>query len=307
MTKPNPITKPLESTAGSEQAQRSDLRRAWKKFIGTPAVVAATIFLLLLVTVAIFAPQIAPHDPLEQDLIKSLMPPAFQSGGNWSFPLGTDSLGRDLLSRIIYGARVSMSIGGVAVIFSGTLGVLVGLLAGYYGRWVDAVLMRLADIQLAFPFILLAIAVMSVLGASLLNIILVLGITGWVVYARVVRGAVLVVKQQDYVQAAKAMGARDGRVMFKHVLPNITASVTVLATFAFAQFILAEAALSFLGLGVRPPTPTWGGILAEGRDYMAMGWWITTFPGIAIMLTVLAVNIVGDWLRDMLDPNLRRQ
>jgi peptide/nickel transport system permease protein len=287
---------------------RSNLQRMARQFIRTPSVMMAAGFLLLITVVALLAPYIAPHDPLLQDLTNlSLKPPAFLAGGDWSYPLGTDSLGRDILSRIIVGSRVSLMIGFIAVISSGLIGVAFGMLAGYYGGWVDTVLMRLADIQLAFPFILLTIAVMSVLGPGLRNIILVLGVTGWVVYARVVRGAVLVVKQQDYIQAARALGARDGSVLLRHVLPNIFGSTTVLATFAFAQFILAEASLSFLGLGVQAPTPTWGGILADGRDYMGLAWWITTFPGVAIMLTVLAVNVLGDWLRDMLDPSLRGQ
>lgn len=296
----------VESTEEQGPVQ-SHFRRIRRQFLRAPAVMIATIYLVLLVLVALFAPLVAPHDPLLQDLTNlSLKPPAIFPGGSWTYPLGTDALGRDLLSRIIYGSRISLLIGVVAVLFSGTIGVLLGMIAGYYGRWVDAVLMRLADIQLAFPFILLTIAVMSVLGGGLQNIILVLGVTGWVVYARVVRSAVLVVREQEFVHAALALGARDMRVVLKHILPNIFGSVTVLATFAFAQFILAEASLSFLGLGVQPPTPTWGGVLAEGRDYLSIGWWITTFPGLAIMFTVLAVNILGDWLRDMLDPNLSR-
>jgi len=188
---------------------------------------------------------------------------------------------------------------------SGTVGVLLGLVAGFYGGWLDHLIMRLADTQLSIPFILLAIAVTAAVGPSLQNVIVVLGVTGWVIYARIVRGEALSLRQVEFVQAARALGARDLRLILQHVAPNVVAPVIVTATFAVAQFIVAEAALSFLGLGVQPPTPTWGGMLADGREFLATEWWIATFPGLAIMLTVLAINIVGDWLRDRFDPRLR--
>lgn len=272
----------------------------------TPVPIMASLALLLLVLVAaVSAPWVAPHDPLQQDLIhRSLQPPAF-AGGDWAYPLGTDGLGRDLLSRIIYGARISLLVGGIATAISAVLGVTIGVVAGFFGGWIDAVFMRIADMQQAFPFILLAIAVMAVWGPGLVNLMLVLGVTGWVIFARVVRSVVLVLKGQEFVQAARALGLSSTRIMVRHILPNVASTVLVLASFAFVQFILAEAALSFLGLGVPPPTPTWGGILAEGRVYMIVAWWITALPGIAILVTVLAVNLVGDWLRDLLDPRLR--
>jgi len=274
-------------------------RRFWH---AGPAVLAG-LALVVIFLVAALAPVIAPHDPYDQDILgRNLLPPTFLEGGRRAFVLGTDALGRDLLSRLIHGARTSLLVGVVAVAVSGTLGVGLGLVSGYYGGRIDRLLMRLAEVQLSFPFILLAIAVIAVLGAGLRNIILVLGVTGWVTYARIVRGTVLPIKTLDFVSAARALGAPDRRIIFRHILPNVMGSVAVLGTFSFAQVILAEAGLSFLGLGVQPPAPTWGGTLADGRLYLATAWWLTVFPGLAIMVTVLAINVLGDWLRDALDP-----
>jgi peptide/nickel transport system permease protein len=262
--------------------------------------------LVLIVVAAITAPLVAPHDPERGVLIDSKKPPVWAEGGSSDYLLGTDALGRDVFTRVLYGARISLVVGITAVVLAGAIGILLGLFSGFYGGRVDDIIMRFADIQLAVPFILLAIAILAVLGQGLDKIILTLGISGWVTYGRVVRGEVMSWREKEFVEAARAAGARNMSIMFKHILPNTVASIIVIASFAVASTILAEASLSFLGLGVPPTTPTWGGMVAAGRDYIITGqWWIYTFPGIAIMLTVLAINVVGDWLRDFLDPRLR--
>ncbi len=226
--------------------------------------------------------------------------------GEVEYILGSDALGRDVFSRLIYGARVSLSVGIVAVVIGGTLGTILGLLAGYYGGRLDDVIMRIADIQLAFPFILLAIMFLVVMGSGVLNLILVLGIGQWVTYARMARGQTISQREKEYVEAARALGARDASILFQTILPNILAPLTVIASFNVASVILSEASLSFLGLGVPPTIPTWGGMLAESRDQLLAGrWYLAVFPGVAIMMTVLAFNILGDWLRDFLDPRLK--
>jgi peptide/nickel transport system permease protein len=255
---------------------------------------------------ALAAPALVPHDPSRGELADSKLPPAWLEGGSATYLFGTDTLGRDILSRVIYGARISLLVGFTAVAIAGAAGVLAGLLAGYYRGWLDHVVMRFVDIQLAVPFILFALAVLAVLGPGLKNLILVLGVTGWVTYARVVRAQVLAFREREFVEAARALGAGDLRIMFRHILPNTFAALIVIASFAVAATILAEAALSFLGLGVPPATPTWGGMVADGREQILTNrWWMYVFPGAAIMLTVLSINAVGDWLRDFLDPRLR--
>jgi peptide/nickel transport system permease protein len=272
---------------------------------GLPAVVLAALgFLTVLVIVALLAPVIAPHPPARVAMAKRLTPPVF-AGGTWTYPLGTDSLGQDLLSRIMFGARVSLMVGVCAVLLSGTLGVTLGLVSGYRGGLVDDVVMRVAEIQLAFPAILLYIAAMATLGPGLWKIIVVIGVVGWVSYARIERGVVLAVRQEEYVTAAQAMGAPVGLILRRHILPNTMAPIIVVASFSLATTVITEASLSFLGLGVPPSVPSWGSLLADGRDYLRQAWWITTFPGLAIMATVLAINLIGDWLRDVLDPRLR--
>jgi peptide/nickel transport system permease protein len=210
------------------------------------------------------------------------------------------------VSRLLYGARVSLLVGFAAVLVAGAVGVALGLVAGYYGGRLDDLLMRVGDVQLAFPVLVLAIAVLSVLGASLGNVIVVLGVTGWVTYARIARAETLSLRQRDFVEGARALGARDGAILWRHILPNVLPPITVVATFSVARTIIAEASLSFLGLGIPPPAPSWGAMLDEGRNYLTTGWWLALFPGLAILLLVLGINLVGDWLRDALDPRVER-
>jgi peptide/nickel transport system permease protein len=254
---------------------------------------------------ALLAPALSPFDPLEQDISQRLREPGWQDARGQIHLLGTDHLGRDILARIIYGSRIALMVGLSAVLISGLLGMGIGLCAGYFGGRVDDFFMRLADVQLAFPFILLAIAVIGVLGPSLRNIIIVIGVSSWVVYARVVRGEVLSIREREFVQAAIALGSLDGRILLRHVLPNAFTPWLVVATLDMARVIVIESALSFLGLGVQPPTPTWGGMLADGRVYLSTAWWLATFPGLAILITVLGINLFGDGLRDTLDPRLK--
>jgi peptide/nickel transport system permease protein len=259
---------------------------------------AAALGLILLA--AVFAERLSPYGPNEQDIMKRLQPPGIPG-----HVLGTDEVGRDILSRLIHGARISLLIGVIAVGVSCPLGVLVGLVAGYAGRRTDDVLMHVTDIQLAIPTILLAIAVVAVLGPGLPNVIITLSVTGWTLYARLVRGQTMTVKTRDFVQAARANGAGDARIVLRHVLPNVFSPVIVVAVFAVANMIVLEATLSFLGLGVEPSVVTWGRMLNGGRIYLSTAWWLTAFPGLAIFVTVLAVNLLGDHLRDWLDPRLR--
>jgi peptide/nickel transport system permease protein len=263
------------------------------------------IVVLAVLVAAVFASFVSPFDPLAQDIGQRLKEPGWQDAQGRIHPLGTDHLGRDILSRIIHGSRIALSVALAAVAISGVLGMAVGLVSGYFGGRVDDFFMRLADIQLAFPFILLAIAVIGVLGPSLRNIIIVIGVSSWVVYARVVRGEVLSIREREFVQAAVALGSRDYRVLVRHVLPNAFTPWLVVATLDMARVIVIESALSFLGLGVQPPTPTWGGMLADGRVYLSTAWWLATFPGLAILVTVLGINLLGDGLRDTLDPRLK--
>ena len=255
---------------------------------------------------ATLAPALAPADPARNDLLARLTPPAWMVGGSWAHPLGTDTLGRDVVSRLLYGARVSLIVGFSAVVLAGVLGVLLGLVSGYYGGRLDDALMRLGDVQLAFPALVLAIAVLAVVGSGLGNVVLVLGVTGWVTYARIARGETLSLRHREFVEGARALGARDAEILWRHVLPNVLPSITVVATFSVARTIIAEASLSFLGLGIPPPAPSWGAMLDEGRNYLTTGWWLALFPGLAILAVVLGINVVGDWLRDTLDPRLER-
>lgn len=265
------------------------------------------LILLALLICGVAAPLIAPFDPQEQRLEARLQAPKFQK--LWSSPhvLGTDNLGRDLLSRIIYGSRISLLVGAATVVAAGLLGCLLGAVAGYFGEMVDEVINKTTEIFLAFPFLLLAIAIMAFLGQGVFNLILALVLSRWVQYCRVVRGEVLSLKEREFIQAARALGGRSAYIIARHVLPNTLPSVMVIATFAMAVVIIAEASLSFLGLGVPPSIPTWGSMLSEGRSYMYRAPWLTIFPGMAIFITVLGINLLGDGLRDVLDPKLSRQ
>ena len=254
----------------------------------------------LAVTAALGAPLLAPHDPVTADFAQGLKPP-----GTPGHPWGTDQLGRDLFSRVLYGARIALFIGLCTVLLTAVAGGLVGLLAGFFEGWAGAVLMRLADVQLSFPFILLALTINAIVGLGLRNIIISLAAAGWVVYARVVRGEVLSVKRREYVQAAAALGMGRHRILFRHVLPNVAPSIIIVASLQFSQFIVAEAAISFLGFGVQPPTPAWGSMLSESRDFLYVAWWLAAFSGAALALTALGFNLVGDWLRGILDPKFR--
>jgi len=254
---------------------------------------------------AVFAPQLAPWDPARQMLMKRRRPPMWQERGLREHPLGTDHLGRDILSRILHGGRISLGVGLTAVTLSALIGVTLGLLAGFFGGRADALIMRVVDVFLAIPYILLAMGVVFALGPSLLNVILVMAVTRWVQFARIVRADVLSIREREFVAGARARGNRALRLLLRHVLPNALTPIIVVATLELAFMIIYESALSFLGLGVQPPTPTWGWMLSDGRNYVATAWWLATFPGLAIMLTVLAVNLLGDWLRDTLDPRLK--
>ena len=286
----------------------SPARREWVAFLRRLARRRTALFGLCVVVavlvLAVAAPWVTSWDPIEQDIPSRLQAPGSVHASGRVHVLGTDHLGRDLLARIVFGARPALLVGFAAVAISGLLGLVLGLVSGYFGGLVDDVFMRLADIQLAFPFILLAIAVIGVLGPSLPVIIVVIGVSSWVVYARVVRSEVLSIREREFVQAARALGVRDVRILLRHVLPNALTPWLVVATLDMARVIVIESALSFLGLGVQPPTPTWGGMLADGRVYISTAWWLATFPGLAILLTVLGINLFGDGLRDTLDPRL---
>jgi peptide/nickel transport system permease protein len=260
------------------------------------------IIVLFVLLMAIFAPIIAPFDPQAMNPVKMLKPPIWIDGSDPEHLLGTDNLGRDILSRIIYGSQVSLLVGIASVVLAGIIGVFVGLVAGYYGGIVDMILMRLVDSFLAIPNILFALVFLAVFGPSVPTLIVVIGITNWVVYARMVRGEALSIKEREFVKAARSMGVKNPLIILRHLLPNVMSSFIVISTLSVASTIILEASLSFLGLGIQPPTVSWGGILSDGRDYLATSWWLATLPGIAITITVLGIIFLGDWLRDILDP-----
>jgi peptide/nickel transport system permease protein len=265
-----------------------------------PGTLISITFLFLVVLAAIFSPLIVPDDINSPSFGSRLVPPL--TDGHIA---GTDQLGRDVWGRMLLGARISMTVGFLTVVLSALIGVPIGMLAGYYGGWLDFILMRFVDVQLAFPFILLALTINAILGLGLRNIIITLVIAGWIEYARIARGETLVVREKEFVQAAHLMGAKGVRIHLQHILPNIITPLIVISTLQVARFIIAEASISFLGFGVQPPTPAWGSMVSEGLDYIFSAWWLITLPGLALALVALAVNITGDWLRDTLDPRIQ--
>ena len=267
--------------------------------------VGAIAFVGLLVLGAVGAPFIAPHDPVKQSLRMRLKPPTLEGADGAAHLFGTDHLGRDVLSRVIHGSRVSLLIGFAAVLVGSLVGASLGITAAYRRGALDTIIMTVADAQLAFPFILLAIGIIAVLGPSFPTLIVVVGLSGWVNYARVLRSQVLVLRSRDFVDAIHGLGGSAARIILRHILPNVVSTLVVIATLELARAIVLEATLSFLGLGIQPPTPSWGGMIHEGREYLDSAWWISTFPGLVLMLTSLVVSRLGDWLRDVLDPTLR--
>jgi peptide/nickel transport system permease protein len=270
-------------------------------------VAAGATFVVLLALMAAMAPWLAPHDPVRQSLRARLAAPTLEGADGRAHPLGTDHLGRDVLSRTIFGARVSLVVGFAAVVVGSVVGAALGILAGYRGGWTDTVIMTVADAQLAFPFVLLAIGIIGVLGPSFPTLVLVIGLSGWVDYARVLRSQVLVLRSREFVDAIQALGGAVPRIVGRHILPNVLSTLVVIGTLQLARAIVLEATLSFLGLGIQPPTPSWGGMIQEGREYLDSAWWISISPGCLLLLTSLVVSRSGDWLRDLLDPTLRSE
>ena len=291
---------------GGDHAARTGARRAaLQRLLRLRWGLAAAGILAVIVASAVFAPWVSPHDPLAVNIRHRLAPPAWMEGGTPAHPLGTDQVGRDLLSRMIYGGRVSLVVGVSAVLLSATIGVLLGLGAGYFGGRADWMIMTGVNVMLTFPFVLLALAVIAVLGPSLVNMIIVLGAAGWPIYSRVIRAETMAIREREFVVAGRALGMSHARLIFRQILPNLMSPIVVIATLQVAQVIILESFLSFLGLGIQPPTPAWGNMLGEGRVYMLNSWWIATFPGSAIFLTTLVINLMGNALRDWLDPHMK--
>ena len=294
------------SAVPAKSSHPSALKEFWYYFSRNKGAVIGLAFFLFVLFVAIFAPIVAPHSPSEQGRDVLLLPPVFSEGGNWSYILGTDPVGRDILSRLIYGARFSLFIGLVVVTLSVVSGVLIGLVAGYVGGKVDIVIMRVMDIILAFPSLLLALVLVAVLGPGLVNAMIAISLVNQPHFVRLARASVLTERDKDYVVASRVAGAGPLRLMFLTILPNCLGPLIVQATLAFSAAILDAAALGFLGMGAQPPTPEWGTMLAEAREFIQRAWWVVTFPGLAILVTVLAINLMGDGLRDALDPKMKR-
>jgi peptide/nickel transport system permease protein len=301
---PQPVSVRLDLPAGPARARAGRGQGLLLALRRSPVGVTGMVIVLIVIFLAVAGPLIVPHSPDEPNLRARFKPPGF-SDSRGTYILGTDQLGRDMLSRLIVGSRVSVLVGVIAVAISGTIGVVLGVVAGYVGGWADTIIMRVADALLGIPFIILAIAISGAIGPGLVTLIALLGFTGWETYARITRGEVLVVRSLDFVTAARVVGQRGWRIALRHVVPNVLSSAIVLAALQVGTTILAESSLSFLGLGVQPPNITWGLMLADGRQYIGSAWWMATFPGIAITITVLGVVFLGDWLRDTLDPRLR--
>lgn len=300
------VTRPTGAQQTEQVPPRGDppaKRRHWRA--GTGQIIVGLILLVPIVIGGIAAPLVATHDPVAVDVVDRLAPPTWAEGGSEDHFLGTDQLGRDIYSRVLFGARVSLMVGLVAVVGSGLIGVIIGLLVGYYKGWLDSGLMGYADIQQSFPFLALAIVVVAVLGSSLTNVLIVLVIGGWILYARIVRAETLSVSEKDFIEGAKAIGASDLRILGRHLLPAVRSPIIIVSTFNFAWFIIAEASLSFLGLGVPPSTPSWGAMLSESRAFLNIAWWLPVFPGVALVSAVLGANLLGDGLRDRWDPSMR--
>ena len=292
--------------AALEDAPLSPLRVALGRFAANRTAVAATAVIVAFVLAALAAPLLSPHDPAEADLFRRLQPPAWAPGGAWAFPLGCDSLGRDILSRLLYGARVSLLVAALVIGIAAVVGTLAGLAAGYLRGWTDILVSRLVDTLLGFPYLVFAIGLMAMMGPGLHNIVLVLVYKEWVFTCRVVRGETLAAREQDYVEAARALGCGSAHIMLREILPNVLSPVLVVATFRMAYVIIMEASLSFLGLGVQPPTPSWGSMVADGRDFLVDAWWVSTLSGLAILSLVLSINLASQGLRDAFDPRLHQ-
>lgn len=299
----NVEAKPLVATKTSKgKRKQNNFLRMFKLLFQSKTGTVGFIIVLAVVLTAIFADVLMPHNPAENDLSNLLKPPVWVEGGSADHILGTDNLGRDILSRVIIGSRVSLLVGVFSVVLAGIIGLVVGLLAGYYGGIIDNILMRLVDSFLAIPSILFILVVLAVFKPSIMVLIIVIGFTNWINYARIVRGEVLSVKEHDFVRASQSIGTKNSKIIKTHILPNIISSFIVISALSVATTIILEASLSFLGLGIQPPDVSWGAMLTDGRDYLATNWWIATFPGIAITITVLGIIFLGDWLRDVLDP-----
>lgn len=277
----------------------------WKRFWRARDAIAGAVVALILLACAVFSPQLAAFDPNDQELMRSMRPPASYAGGMWETPLGTDFLGRDILSRVIFGSRVSLAVGLGGVLLAATLGSLLGMLGAYWGGLLDRVVCWIVDTMLGMPYLLFVIVVIGVIGPSLLNVIIVLGFADFPIFARMIRGEMLAIKEKEYVQAAVAIGARPFSILRRHMLVNTAPTLITLVTFEMAAMILYESGLGFLGLSVPPGVPSWGNMLSEGRSHLTTAWWLATFPGLAVMVTSLGINLLGEWLRVELDPHQR--